>query len=249
MVSPYWRGTQISPVDSKLEGINTCLTKSFASLPIHLKAIHILFDDPNRAFLTRNFQSLLSRNKRIRVRVHLGSWLEIRYSLRTYGIDIWYDFQSRETDNRIENPFSQASIDQKLMNWQTAEEQLRQSEAVCLEPASPTCLYPNPQDILLGKNRRFAATWPGTVGFTNVIHQYAPRYLAAGSKSKKTQISHDVLQFFKTELCARFLMRQETYWEAVSDADARFKISQALRDESRQRKHGSGESGFKNNLL
>jgi len=98
-------------------------------------------------------------------------------------------------------------------------------------------LFPNPQDIIMGRNKAVALTWSGNVMFRNVIQEYAHHYIEAqgiSSKSGKTFITVGVLRLLQNQYRARFLVRNNTSWVVIDDSEAQMKISQALRNAARE---------------
>lgn len=182
--------------------------------------------------LARTLQSLLSRTARLRVRIHAGSWMEIQYSLRSYGINIAADWL--EGEDAKGSPFSSESIQKASQEYVQTEEEWKRKEAPYCDPASDVALYPNPQDIIMGKNRNVASLWPGNLAYTALIRKQAVRYGAADSNHEKMAIAVDTLLRLKKDR-ARFLARKEDVgWETLSYDDARIKVSQSLRDEYRK---------------
>ena len=158
--------------------------------------------------------------------------MEIQYSLRTFGIDITADWLEGDVDG---SPFSSESIRQMSEEFRRIEEEQKRVEAPLCDPASDMALYPNPQDVIMGKNRVVALSWPGNLAYTTFIRQNAARYGAAVAKPAKMEVATKVLEEFKTQHRARFLTRLEDIgWEVIPYREARLKVSQSLRDEFRK---------------
>ena len=191
--------------------------------------MHFIVDGPGRTTVAKVIQSQLSRTRRIRSRVHAGSWMEIQYSLRRYGIDIGADWLGGDVDG---SPFSTQSIEHASQEYFRMDAAWKRNEAPYCDPSSDIALYPNPQDIIIGKNRHAAMTWPGNMTYKTLVKQYAIAYGLANNTHEKLIIAIETLERLKTHHQARFLTRkEETDWVALSNEEARLKVSRSLRDE------------------
>lgn len=180
----------------------------------------------------RSIQSLLTRDRRLRCQIHSGSWMEIQYSLRSFGIDIAADWLDGDVQG---SPFSSESIRRVSEEYRRIEEERKRAEAPFCDPTSDIALYPNPQDVIMGKNRSVAHSWPGNLAYTAFMRQHAARYGAATTQSEKMEIATKTLEEFKLQHRARFLTRLENIgWEVVPYMESRLKVSQSLRDEYRK---------------
>lgn len=195
--------------------------------------------------IARGLQSLHSRDWRVRVRLHVGSWMEIQYSLRSFGIVIPEDYLETRNNGggsggsgsaKQDSPsFAQTSIQNSLEEFLRIENEWKEKEAPFCDPTSEVALYPNPQDIIMGKHRSVATSWPGNVAFIEFIKRRAVRYGATTNKFEKRSMAIETLKQLKNEKQVRFLTRKENEgWEVISDEDARLKVSQSLRDEFRK---------------
>jgi len=166
----------------------------------------------------------------MRARGHVGSSLELEYALRSFGID----FSNMDDDDYVNK-----MIEADICKRQRLEDEWRKSEAPYREPSSPFALFPNPQDIIMGKNRLVARTWSGNVMFQRLIQDNVHRYMEAQmegwAKIDKTLLAIEILQILQNEHKARFLSREKTRWVTVSDAEAQKKITQSLRSLARER--------------
>lgn len=207
------------------------------STPLHTLAFHTLMDktDPFMDKFNQAGQALFSKKNRVRMRLHAGSWMELQYSLRTYGIDIPADpLEAHRTPDSLETPFSRASIDAGIRYRQSLDQEWREREAPYQVFTSRTALYPNPHDYIMGRQHSVTASWPGNVAYNRVIKLHAPRYLAETDKQAKTAISIEVLNTIQSgPKAARFLVRKQMCWEVLSERRAQDKVSQSLRDEAR----------------
>jgi hypothetical protein len=157
--------------------------------------------------------------------LHFGSSLESEYSLRSFGIN----FPGQLSISN--GPLCSDGIEEDIRKRQRLDEAWHQSEAPYREPSSPIALFPNPQDIIMGRNKMVAVAWAGNIMYHKVIEQYVHRYIEAqaGDRIGKTLIAIEILHLLQNQHRARFLARKETVWEVIDDSEAQKKISQALR--------------------
>lgn len=204
----------------------------FDRTPAHASAVHLLMDDEAAQHIIRPALAVIRRSTRIRIRVHAGSWTEIRYSLKTFGIDIPDDSLDESSLNGV---FSQAAIDRDIEYCRELERKRRLHEAPYRNPASPIALYPNPQDILMGNNKKIAPLWPGNVAYYKLLKSLAPGYYRHGkNRAAKTAMILKVMDTLQRDYQGRFLVRKEKYWEIASDSEIQIKVSQALRNLARK---------------
>jgi hypothetical protein len=95
---------------------------------------------------------------------------------------------------------------------------------------SSLVLHPNPQDVVLGKDKK-AYHHPGNVAFRQLVKNYLCYYALAKSKSGRTTVAQALYDAMK---------RSQSYflkpalggvgWVRLDEASARFKVSHALRD-------------------
>lgn len=153
--------------------------------------------------------------------------MEVQYSLKTFGVDLPDCLNG-------EGPFAPEAIEKELLRWQQVERAWLAVELPYREKTSVTALYPNPQDIIMGKNRKVASSWAGNLFFANVIRMHAHQYMAAKDRFDKIAITYEVMRILNDEHHARFLARKDDIWETVDSSEAQYKVSQALRDEARR---------------
>jgi len=201
------------------------------STPHRDVSMHMLYSDSALEGVIQRIRHLLPADFRMRVRLHLGSTLEAEYSLRTFGIDV-SDQLSAPEDAKCEG------IDESIRKRQHLDEEWRQSEAPYRDPASLIALYPNPQDIIMGRNQAVTVKWPGNVLYRKVIHQFADRYVElqsiASDRIERTAISLEILHLLRGQYNARFLSRNDDSWTVINDWEAQKKISHSLRSSARQ---------------
>lgn len=201
----------------------------FFSMPDRTIAIHVLYDQLNVLEIVKALQRCFVRDRRIRFRLHSGSWMEIQYSLRTYGIVLSNSFEFDVGPHQ--SVFSQAAIEEDILQWTQMEANRRSMEAPFQDPSSMVALYPNPQDVIMGKNRMVAKTWPGNMNYETIIKEFTPRYLAAKDKKSKSLLSSELIHILQVQHKSRFLARRESWWEVVDNSEVQSRVGRSLREE------------------
>lgn len=199
------------------------------SWPHHLGATHLLYDEPNFDTFFQGIRANFTKNHRIRNRMHMGSPIEVEYSLKSYGVNL-SDYLSLIDEN---GPMSKRGLVEFIKRRQEAERRYHEAEAPYQDPSSPIALYPNPQDVILGRSKKIGLTWPGNIRYRQFIEEQAHRYLAEDDRKAKPLIVAESIQLFQTKHQARFLARHATHWQVVEDSELQKKVAQALRVEAR----------------
>jgi len=206
-------------------------TYPMEATPFHDVCNHILYNDSALDIIFRRLRKILRDDNRMRMRLHLGSSLENEYSLRTYGIDM-----SRQlcTFEGGESHIQYDGIEESIRKRQQLDDEWNQSEEPYRDPSSLTALFPNPQDIIMGRHKLSTVTWSGNVLYHKVIEQNVHRYIALQSTTaldriEKTFMSLEILHLFRNQYKARFLSLKERSWFVVDDSEIQKKISTSLR--------------------
>lgn len=206
--------------------------------PFHVAGVHMLSDKVVVNSVFKALWPLLKKDYRLRNRLHFGSGIETAYSLNTFGITLedCLDDDHDETASEGQNP--PGTFDTDIHRRLQSESAWLKSEEAFRQPHSPTGLYPNPNDIIMGRNKKVALAWPGNILFRQTIQRKASDYIEARGgvlRYNKTKVALSVLATLKgAPYHCRFLVRGETCWRVIGDAEARKKISQALRKIARE---------------
>ena len=224
-----FRGTWTSPPLKVLQFLGTL--SEYVDNCHFIAATHVLYDDVNFDRFVRALRPRFKRDVRLRYRFHFGSDLEVDYSLRTFGV---YLGDCLNVNSEI-GPMSKAGMQEAIHQFKLTDEQWRQAEAPYLHLSSTVALHPNKEDIILGRSKKIAPTWPGNLNFTKVVKEMAFRYVEAKGKARfeKSNIVQEVIHILSVIHHSRFLARKDTHWETVDCAEAQQKVSQALRNEAR----------------
>jgi len=203
-------------------------------MPIHIVCAHILCDDTLGYEVVQTIRNALPKSIRMRGRFHRGSSLELRYALGTFGIDVSRQlFHECTVSSDPQEGGHDESIEEEIRMRRQLDDESWRSEASYRDINSPIALFPNPQDIIMGRNRLIAAKWHGNILYRKVIQQHVHRYIdiqATGvERIDKTLISVEILHIFQKQYGSRFLTRNCTSWSVIDDSEAQTKISQTLR--------------------
>ena len=215
-----------SSMDEVLEFLRGLASVSDTS-PFHTASNHILYDDGISEVCIQSIISLFSSDQRRRTRYHVGSLSEeIERSLRTFGVDVG-KLSGESVASRVDT--TRVEIDAYIQEREIVEERWRQSEALYREPTAQKALFPNPFDIILGRNKKIAAMWPGNRVFNMLVEQNTPRYVEALAYFEKTVITLEIIHTLQKDHGARFLWRKGSFWESLDGKWLHQKVGQALR--------------------
>lgn len=225
------RGTWKSPPLKVLQFVSDVAAVT-ENLPRQLASTHILYNDSGLAHFIDGARSFEPTNSRMRYRVHFGSTLKIDYSLRTFGIQLGDCLEIGIQAGSL----STTSVEQDIQQRRKMDEEWRLAERPYRESDSEIALFPNPTDVLVGRNK-FCQMWSGNLFYRKIIEQQASRYARVENDSssfEKTVIVMEIMQVMQQQYAARFLTRQDRDWRLIEYAEMRKKISQALRIQSKR---------------
>jgi len=210
------------------------------AIPFYYACTHYLCGNPSSHALIQSLRKLMPSELRVRARSHFGSPLEIQHALRTFGIDL--SLRQVPINQRDENSSSDGGdnedhqddvIEKDIRRRQQLDTKWRLTEDSYRWFVSPVACFPNPQDIIMGRNKAVGQTWPGNIRYRTIIEEYVSRYIkeqdCTSHRINKTFISVEILHILHNKYESRFLNREETRWVVIDDVEAQVKISQALR--------------------
>jgi len=219
-------------ISSPFQFVRLLSTFPWNAMPIRDVGVHCIYNDSSKHEMIQVIRNLLRKEIRMRFRLHFGSPVETEYALRTFGIDISRQLYPHR-DPVVEDGHDDASIEEDILRRQRLDDEWRRSETPYCESTSSVARFPNPQDIIMGRNKTVAERWSGNILFRNVIQQYVQRYIEAQNADSfrviKTMISIEILHVLKNDYKSRFLARKHVIWHVIDDSEAQSKISQALR--------------------
>jgi len=219
---------------SPIQALHFMTVYPLDSTPFHEVSMHGLYNDTTMDAVIRRFRRILPNDHRMRLRLHFGSTIETIYSLRAFGIDVSHQLSASQRDGNDDSLIPFDGIEESIKKRQQLDEEWRRSEAPYRDPNSVMALFPNPQDVIMGRNRLIAWVWSGNVMYQGVVQQYVPRYAALLSSGgtdriEKTLISVEIHHLLRKKYNSTFLERKDDTWVVVDDAEVQTKIGVYLR--------------------
>ena len=190
------------------------------SLPFRIAGLHFCYSDTRLRPAMALIQLVVGHQVRIRFRSHFGSHLEVQYALMTFGLPM------KSIPIRDDGTLKPELNEQYLRERHEKDKKFRRQE----EDESRNggiILYPNPNDVLLGRGRPFQQ-YTGNQRFNRIIDVHRERYQKIGDRFEKTCLSMDVVKLVQ-DSGGRFLQRAQSGWERVTDFVAREKVSHSFR--------------------
>jgi len=175
-----YRGSWMS---SPLQLVQHLSAYPFHAIPIHMSSLHALYTNVFKYDIVRIIRLASPEEIRMRNRLHHGSPIEIDYALRSFGIDLSTQLLRESfssTDNLSDHD---EDIEDDIRQRQRLDDEWRQSEAPYRDPRSPIALVPNPQDVILGRNKNIASTWPRNIMYNKLVKDRVDRYIEAQTLS------------------------------------------------------------------
>lgn len=243
------------------------LVRQALALPLHHAALHNCVSDPNEYILGSAALAVIPVKDRSRIRIRLGSHMEIQYILSTFGISArqlplypmtndarldrhlrWYnECLARDTGAQLEMKQAVASenVGPSYNKFLSSNSKLSEGmqphviERVNNSINSGPTVFPRPgrNDVVLGRQNK----GHGNQLMLSLVKDLAQDYDTAG-RGEKSTIADSVVQRIH-EQGGRFLQqRADGNWEAVANDFARTKIAKCFRNFRRTKKK-SGESG------
>lgn len=221
-----WRGSGMQVVQ-----FLASVSKYADDAPYHIAGIHFLTDNVTVNSLLQAMWPFFKKDYRLRNRLQFGSSiLETAYVLRSFGIDL----QDCLDRNNPRQPGMEEDFEQRVQR----EEVWRSYEAPHRSLSANMALYPNANDVLMGRNKKIALSWPGNLFYRALVEQHAIPYVEAQHlgtiRFDKTRVAMDILKTLQDGHGSRFLIRTDTGWTVVGDTEVQRKISQALRKRVRE---------------
>ena len=196
----------------------------------HVNCLHYCYGSPALNTFLKGLMIFAGKHLRIRQRRHYGSPMEAQYSLLTFGIRVYDCFVLNEGILSTEHIKSYIEERQRIeAHWIAVEK-------VSEDPKATFSLYPNKQDVLIGRGKNYRE-WPGNIRLSKMVSLEAPRYIKIGAKDRieKTIIAMNIISILENEYGGRFLLPKHNGWEVASESMTREKVSSALRVEARLR--------------
>lgn len=195
------------------------IRKCLAALPLRITGIHLcLPNTPKYQFAAAAISLIAPSFMRVRVRKHLGSVTECKYSLMAYGIP--GDQLPITASGRIKT--------NSHIRWIKTQKERERSIKMGLAFDGIDC--PLVMDILIGNVGQCFRNSPGNTVYYDVIALYFKKYEEASDTQERTRITWKVLEDL-SNAGGRVLVRDRRGWWVVATMDkAREKIANDFRE-------------------
>jgi hypothetical protein len=195
------------------------------TLPIRMMGAHYCVQDANLRQFMSSIRVAMSREVRLRSRVHHGSHEECIYALMTFGIPRKSFPISNSGELLIEKHAEFLAMRRKQEATQTTITVTAGGIQIPQRPQQ-AIVVPKNADVLLGRGRPFQEH-TGNMRCNFVVMAAMEEYERV-SRNDKTGIARDVIAKIK-DYGGRFLKQNDGVWEEVDDSEALRKISHSFR--------------------
>jgi hypothetical protein len=224
------------------------------SIPIRYSALHYSLQAEQGKLSMNNtwlkyMINLSPDYVKARCRIHIGSYMENRYQVKSHGIpmesypldingnireDIWlawfYKYQQEQSDTtKVRLPLKGDTAHSNLWDQQGFQQTptLGENFTPNVQFTISESVRPTENDILLGRGR-FAQTWPGNVRFRSFVEEQLGSYdkIPKNERQKRTiELTEEL-----TAKGIRFFEQKESgEWFEADRTEARKRISQLFR--------------------
>jgi len=199
------------------------IRKFIATFPVRVSALHFCMPDTLPYQMAATALTLIAPSiMRVRVRKHMGSQTEYRYSLMSFGIP--GDQLPITASGRIKT-----TNHQRWIRFQREKEDTLQMGL----PPFQGVDCPRGMDILIGNAGHSSSYFrnnPGNTVYRELLEQQSKHYEAASDAQQKTRITWKVFEDLRSE-GGRILVRDRRgWWEVASDDKSREKIAHDFRE-------------------
>lgn len=181
-------------------------------IPMRVNCLHFCLNDPILETLARITLAGSHPDIRARHRIHAGTYVEVMYSLMSYGIPV--DLFPMNSDEVIKTT--------NHNRWM-ARRKLMDNKGDSEEDPSSIIELPTRHDVLTGKGRPIQHH-PGNVRFRDIVDQHMDEYNATKKGSKAIVIRKVINAVLESS--GRFLAKtKQGWWQVASDQEARDKVA------------------------
>jgi len=191
-------------------------------LPIRMMGAHYCVQDAHLRLFMSSIRIAMSREVRLRSRVHHGSHQECIYTLMTFGVPRKCFPISPSGDLLVDKHGEFLAMRRR----QEAAWAARNHTSHHAHLHENIIVVPRNDDVLLGRGRPFQEH-AGNMRCNYVVLSTMEKYEEA-SRNDKTTIARNVINKIKG-YGGRFLKQHEGVWEEVDDSEALRKISHSFR--------------------
>jgi hypothetical protein len=182
------------------------------ALPLRFTAVHYCYDDEKLRGLFYVAMYAFQKAARIRCRFHLGTDMEIIYTLMTFGIPNETLPVSFNGSLRLENH----------------RDYVRKMRNACkVDDDIDRIIVPGKFDVLLGRGKPLQK-YSGNLNYHYVIEGYHDRYEAA-PKGVKAGLAMAIVEKINDQ-GGRFLKQDEAGWTVIANEAAKSKVSHTFRN-------------------
>ena len=183
-----------------------------SALPLKFSAVHYCFDEENVRGIFYLAMYVFQKAARIRCRFHLGTDMEIIYTLMTFGIP------NEALPVAFNGSFRLGAHRDYIRRMRKADE---------IDDDVDRIIVPGKYDVLLGRGKPLQK-YSGNLNYHYIIEGYHDRYEQA-AKGVKAELAKEIVTKIKNQ-GGRFLKQDEAGWAAISDETARSKVSHTFRN-------------------
>mmetsp|Transcript_3474 Transcript_3474/g.9194 ORF Transcript_3474/g.9194 Transcript_3474/m.9194 type:complete len:568 (-) Transcript_3474:885-2588(-) len=198
------------------------------AMPIRPAGVHICVSHSRFKPILSAIAQAMPKTFLLQWKLHFGSAQECNDELMTYGIPS--RMLPGEDIIACDRSVAQETMAKCLQRDHNVLNKFYQGKPKeCVE------VPPQPKDILLGRGRPYQK-YPGNVEFARLLQECKPAYNdPSNTRTERTQLRKQLVQDLR-DSGVRFLKRDDSgdWWEEVSDAAARERVSMSLRNMSRK---------------
>ena len=192
----------------------------FLNLPMRVTSVHVCYNTPNLEPIPSILRVSFNKEYRLRLKAHLGSDIEVKYTLMTYGIR-HPCFEGKERMDLY-----QKYIQRRLQLEQEEKEKLLKEET-----ASGIIRYPKKNDVLVGRGHPYQNYFGNELLGDIVASQYYQQRIQETNNDRfeKTCVYLDVVKTLDESYGSRFLERTDQGWKIANQDAVRRKVCSAFR--------------------
>jgi len=187
-------------------------SRMFAALPARQTGAHYCIDDDQTLAMFYIAMNALSKAARLRSRIHVGSHMEIIYTLMTFGIPKEALPVSLNGRQRLE---SHRDLVRRMRRVNGVDDNINR------------IIVPGTFDVILGRGKPLQK-YSGNLNYHYIIEGYHDRYEAA-AKGKKAELAMEIVKKIQSQ-GGNFLKEDDAGWVVIDDAAARSKVSHTFRN-------------------
>lgn len=186
--------------------------KMGGTMPVKVTAIHCCYDDEQIRGMFYIGLYVMTKASRMRCRFHLGTHMEIIYTLMTFGIPKEAFPVNFSGGLRLE---LHREFIRKMRKADGANERIDR------------IIVPGTYDVLLGRGKPLQK-YCGNLNYHYVVEGYHDRYEAA-AKGEKAELAMEIVKKIQSQ-GGRFLKQDNAGWMVIDDEAARYKVSHTFRN-------------------